>query len=160
MLSEDHLTSIPGCLAQGEWSHHHSYLGHEHLFCIVLCILYTSSFFFFFNFIFKLYITVLVLPNIKMNPDAYVMSILFLSFIVPIFAWNIPLVSLIYLKRSLVFPILFFLLFLCFDHWGRLSYLSLLFFEIWVYLCIQMGNPLTNRLKGLDLIDKCLKNYG
>ena len=88
------------------------------------------------------------------------MSILFLSFIVPIFAWNIPLVSLIYLKRSLVFPILFFLLFLCFDHWGRLSYLSLLFFEIWVYLCIQMGNPLTNRLKGLDLIDKCLKNYG
>ena len=32
----------------------------------------------------------------------------FLSFIVPIFAWNIPLVSLIFLKRSLVFPILLF----------------------------------------------------
>ena len=27
-----------------------------------------KQFFFFFNFIFKLYITVLVLPNIKMNP--------------------------------------------------------------------------------------------
>ena len=32
----------------------------------------------------------------------------FLSFIVPIFVWNIPLVSLIFLKRSLVFPILLF----------------------------------------------------
>ena len=36
-----------------------------------------------------------------------VRSIQFLSFI-PIFAWNVPLVSLIFLKRSLVFPILFF----------------------------------------------------
>ena len=35
-------------------------------------------------------------------------SILFLSFIVPIFAWNVPLVSLIFLKKSLVFPILLF----------------------------------------------------
>ena len=32
----------------------------------------------------------------------------FLSFIEPIFAWNVPLVSLIFLKRSLVFPILLF----------------------------------------------------
>ena len=31
--------------------------------------------------------------------------LLFMSFIVPIFAWNIPLISLIFLKRSLVFPI-------------------------------------------------------
>ena len=37
-----------------------------------------------------------------------VRSIQFLSFIVPIFAWNVPLVSLIFLKRSLVFPILLF----------------------------------------------------
>jgi len=37
-----------------------------------------------------------------------VRSIPFLSFIVPIFAWNFPLVSLILLKRSLVFPILLF----------------------------------------------------
>ena len=34
-----------------------------------------------------------------------VRSIPFLSFIIPIFAWNAPLVSLIFLKRSLVFPI-------------------------------------------------------
>ena len=39
---------------------------------------------------------------------ASVRSIPFLSFIVPIFAWNVPLVSLIFLKRSLVFPILLF----------------------------------------------------
>ena len=35
-------------------------------------------------------------------------SIPFLSFIVPIFAWNVPLLTLIFLKRSLVFPILLF----------------------------------------------------
>ena len=40
--------------------------------------------------------------------SASVRSILFLSFIAPIFAWNVPLVSLIFLKRSLVFPILLF----------------------------------------------------
>ena len=58
----------------------------------------------------------------------YVRSIPFLSFIEPVFAWNVPLVSLIFFfKRSLVFPILLFPLFLCIDYWGRLSYLSLLF---------------------------------
>ena len=57
---------------------------------------------------------------------ASVRSMPFLSFIMPIFAWNVPLVSLIFLKRSLVFPILLFSLSLCTDHWGRLSYLSLL----------------------------------
>ena len=40
--------------------------------------------------------------------SASVRSIPFLSFIVPIFAWKFPLVSLIFLKRSLVFPILLF----------------------------------------------------
>ena len=50
---------------------------------------------------------------------------LFLSFIVSIFAWNVPLISLIFLKRSLVFPIL---LFSCiFLRWSlRKSFLSLL----------------------------------
>ena len=60
---------------------------------------------------------------------ASVRSITFLSFIEPIFAWNVPLVSLIFLKRSLVFPFYCFPLFLCIDHWGRLSSLSLLFFR-------------------------------
>ena len=40
--------------------------------------------------------------------SASVRSRPFLSFIVPIFAWNVPLVFLIFLKRSLVFPILLF----------------------------------------------------
>ena len=40
--------------------------------------------------------------------SASVWPLLFLSFIEPIFAWNVTLVCLISLKRSLVFPILFF----------------------------------------------------
>ena len=40
--------------------------------------------------------------------SAFVRSIPFLSFVVTIFAWNVPFVSLIFLKRSQVFPILFF----------------------------------------------------
>ena len=40
--------------------------------------------------------------------SASVRCIQFLSFIEPIFAWNIPLVFLGFLKRSLVFPILLF----------------------------------------------------
>ena len=50
--------------------------------------------------------------------SASVRSIPFLSFVGPIFAWNVPLVSLIFLKRSLVFPFHHFPLFLCVDHWG------------------------------------------
>ena len=55
--------------------------------------------------------------------SASVRSIPFLSFIVPIFVWNIPLVSPIFLKRSLVFPILLFSSISCTYHWRRLSYL-------------------------------------
>ena len=40
--------------------------------------------------------------------SACVSSILFLPFIVSIFAWNVPLVYQIFLKKSLVFPILLF----------------------------------------------------
>ena len=40
--------------------------------------------------------------------SASVSSTPFLSYIEPIFAWNDPLVSLIFLKRSLVFPIVLF----------------------------------------------------
>ena len=48
-----------------------------------------------------------------------------LSFIVPIFAWNVHLVSLISLKRSLVFPILLFSSISL--HWSlRKAFLSLL----------------------------------
>ena len=60
--------------------------------------------------------------------SASIRSIPFLFFIEPIFAWNVPLISLIFLKRSLVFPFCCFPQFLCIDCWGRLSYLFLLFF--------------------------------
>ena len=54
-------------------------------------------------------------------------SIPFLSFIQPLFAWNVTLVSLIFLKRSLVFPILFFsVIFLYF--FALIAFLSLLAF--------------------------------
>ena len=54
----------------------------------------------------------------------------FLSFIEPIIAWKFPLVTLIFLKRSLVFPILLFSSISL--HWSlrKVSYLSLLFFRI------------------------------
>ena len=86
MLPNACLTCIPGCLALGEWSHHCGYLDHEDLF------LYSSSVYF---------------CHLFLISSASVKSIPFLSFIVPIFAWNIPLVYLIFL-RSLVFPILLF----------------------------------------------------
>ena len=57
------------------------------------------------------------------------MNIQFVSFIESSFAWNVPLVPLSFLKRSLVFPFHCFPLFLCIDCWGLFSYLSLLFFE-------------------------------
>ena len=48
----------------------------------------------------------------------------FLPLIVSIFAWNVPLVSLIFLKRSLVFHTLLFSSIFCIDHLGGLSYIS------------------------------------
>ena len=56
---------------------------------------------------------------------ASVRSIPFLSFIVTSFAWNIPLVSLIFLKRSPVFPILLFSSISL--HWSPRKAFSLLF---------------------------------
>ena len=108
--------SIPGCLALGEWSHHHDYLGHEGLFCsVLLCILAISSW----------YLLLLLGPY-------YFCPLLSPS------TWNVPLVSLIFLKRSLVFPILLFSSTSL--HWSpRKAFLSLLVilrnsaFK-WVYL--------------------------
>ena len=85
MLSKAHLFHIPGCLAVGEWSQHHDYLGHEDLF-LQFCVF---------------------LPPL-LNIFCFCRSLPFLSFIEPIFAWNVCLVTLIFLRRSLVFPILLF----------------------------------------------------
>ena len=52
---------------------------------------------------------------------------MFLSFILSIFAWTVPLVSLIFLRRSLIFPTLLFSYISL--HWSlRKSFLSLLAF--------------------------------
>ena len=73
-----------------------------------------------------------------LNISASVRSIPFLSFIVPIFAWNVLLVSLIFLTRSQVFPIRLFSSISL--HWSlRKAFLSLLavpwnFAFRWVYL--------------------------
>ena len=57
--------------------------------------------------------------------SASIRSLQFLSFIEPIFAWNVRLVSLIFLQRSLVFPILLFSSISL--HWSmRKAFLSLL----------------------------------
>ena len=54
-------------------------------------------------------------------------SVRSIPFIISILAWNVPLLCPVFLKRSLVFPILLFLPFLCIVHSRRPSYLSLLF---------------------------------
>ena len=68
-------------------------------------------------------------------------SIPFLSFIEPIFAWNVPFVALIFLKRSLVFPILLFSSISL--HWSlRKAFLSLLTI-LWnfAFRCLYLSFP-------------------
>ena len=67
--------------------------------------------------------------------SASVRSIPFLFCIVPIFGWNIPLVSLIFLKRSLVFPLVFLYFFAFITEDGLLTSPCYS-----LELCIQMGN--------------------
>ena len=63
-----------------------------------------------------------------LKSSASVRFIPFLSFIVPIFEWNVPLVFLISWGHLYPFPFYCFPLFLCIDHLGSLSYLPSLFF--------------------------------
>ena len=68
--------------------------------------------------------------------SASVRSIAFLSFIEPIFAWNVPVESLIFLKRSLVFPILLF----CSIFFALITEEGFLISPCYsLRLCIQMG---------------------
>ena len=84
LLPKTHLT-LHSRIALGEWSHDHGFLGHEDLFCVVLCILATSS-----------QCLLLLLGPYHLCP-------LLCPFLHEVFLWY-----LIFLKRSLVFPILFF----------------------------------------------------
>ena len=77
-----------------------------------------------------------------LNIVCFCYSLLFLSFVEPIFAWSVPLVYLIFLKRSLVFLILLFSS-ISF-HWSlRKAFLCLLAILLncafkWVYLCFSL----------------------
>ena len=63
--------------------------------------------------------------HLFLTSSASVRSIPFLSFFEPFFAWNVPLASLIFLKRSLVFPVVLFSSISL--HWSRRrAFLSLL----------------------------------
>ena len=105
MLPKAHLTSHSRMSGSRWVSHHCDYLGQK-----------WKSF---------LYISSLYPCHLFLITSTSVTSTLFLSFIEPIFAWKILLVSLIFLKRSLVFPILLFSS-ICL-HWSlRKAFLSLL----------------------------------
>ena len=98
MLPKAHLTSH-WLLALGEWPHHCGHSGHQDLFCTtLLCIL-----------------------SPLLISSASVRSLIVLSFIMSILAWNVPLISLIFLMP---FSFYCFPLFLCCVYFRRPSYLS------------------------------------
>ena len=79
---------------------------------------------------------------------ASVRSIPFLCFIEPILAWNVPLVSLIFLTRSLVFPVL---LFSCISlHWSLkkafLSFLAIPWNSAFKWVCLSFAFHLSSFL--------------
>ena len=117
----------PGCLAPGEWSHHRGYLCHKDFW-------YSSS---------------ILSCHLFLIYSASVRFILFMSFIVPIFAWNIPLVSNFLEEISSLSHSVVFLSFLCINHWERLSYLSLLFFEISPPTASSRSSVLRSRLSDI-----------
>ena len=75
-----------------------------------------------------LYSVSLYFCHLFLTSSASVRSLNFLSCYLPIFAWSVPLVSPLSLKRSILFAILFSSN-SCTIHLWRVSYLSLLFSE-------------------------------
>ena len=75
-----------------------------------------------------LYSSLVYSCHLLLISSASVRSMPFLPFIEPTFVWNVPLVSLIFLKRPLIFPILLFSSISL--HWSlrKALLLSLLFF--------------------------------
>ena len=115
MLPKAHLTSHSRWLALGEWSHHHGYLGHKDLF------LHSSS-------VHSCHLFLISSASVRSKP--------FLSFIVPFFAWNVPLVSLNFLEEisSLSHSIVFLYFFALITEEGFL--ISPCYS---LELCIQLG---------------------
>ena len=103
MLPKAHLTSHSNCMA----------LGRDH----TIVISWLMKIFLYSSCVYSCHLFVISSTSVR--------SIPFLSFIVPIFPWNIPLISLIFLKRSLVLQILMFSSVSL--HWSlRKAFLSLL----------------------------------
>ena len=108
--------------------------------------------------------------HIFLISSASVRSIPFLSYVVPIFAWNVPLASLISLKRSLDFYILlissislhwslrkaFFLLFLSLLFFGSLHSDGYIF-PAFLYLSLLFFSQL---LEALELSQQCKDFFG
>ena len=67
--------------------------------------------------------------HLFLTSSASVRSLNFLSCYLPIFAWSVPLVSPLFLKRSILFTILLLSSNSCTIHLWRIFYLSLLFPE-------------------------------
>ena len=100
-------------------SDHHDYLSHEDLF------LYSS--------VYSCHLFLIYSASVRCIP--------FLSYIESIFAWNVPLVSLILLKRSLIFPILLFSSISL--HWSLrkdfLSLLAILWNSAFKWVCLSFS---------------------
>ena len=115
-------------LSKAHWTLHSKLSGYRWVIWVI------KSFFFFFSSpVYSFHLFLISSTSVR--------SILFLTFIVPIFIWKFPLVSLIFLKRSLVFPILFFSSMSLYWSLRKAFLPSLLFFEIafrWVYLSFSL----------------------
>ena len=96
--------------------------------------------FFFVCFVLFLYDSSVYSCHFFLISSFSVRSLLFLCFIVPILAWNIPLIAPVFLKSSLVFPILLFssISFHCSLKKPLLSLLALLWNSAfsWIYLSL------------------------
>ena len=84
MLPKAHLTSHSRMSGSRWWPHHRGYLSHE--------------------FFFLIYISSVCSYHLFLISSASVRSKPFLCFVMPIFGWKVPLVSVIFLKCSLVCP--------------------------------------------------------
>ena len=96
--------------------------------------------------------------------SAYVRSTLFLSFIVPIFAWNVSFISLIFLKTLLIFPILLFPSISL--HWSFsktfLSFLAVLWNSEFRWICLSLFfiSHLLIRLPLTTILISCISSFG
>ena len=128
MLPKTHLT--PGCPALDEWPHHRGYPSHWDfsgtvLLCILLCHLFLIS-------------------------SVSVKSLSFLSFTMPILAWNLDISNFLEEISSLPHSI-FSPLFLCIVHLRRPSYLMPQFYIDTFLVLLELANENTGHSVKFEL---------